>query len=344
MRIALVCPYSLDVPGGVATHVLGLARWLRHEGHDAFVVAPGTNRQDHGVEVHLMGRSKGFAFNGSTANLAIAPAQARRAKRLVLAADVVHVHEPLTPGVGFAAARAAKRLVVTHHAQFTLPAPAGWVLRRRSASLGPRRSIAVSKAAARTARLVAGVEATVIPNAIELPTPRAGGEGPSTEAPVVLFVGRRDDPRKGYPVFEAIAGRLRDEARFVAVGPGTSRGGPVEVHPQASSEELHGWLAGAGVVVAPNLRGESFGLVLVEALAHGAGLVASDLPAFRDVVGEADVASWFRAGDVDDGVRALRQRLRTPADPARARDSVRRYSWDVVGPAVLRQYRAAVLG
>ncbi|NLE97922.1 MAG: glycosyltransferase family 4 protein [Propionibacterium sp.] len=343
MRIALVCPYSLDVPGGVGTHTLGLARWLVEEGHDAFVVAPGRREVDRGVPVHLLGDSRAFAFNGSTANLAVRPAQARRARDLVADADVVHVHEPLTPGIAYAAARAARRLVVTHHASFTVPSAAAWVLRRRAARLGPRTSIAVSAAAAETARLVAGITPTIIPNAITLPpaAPKLTGA-----IPTVLFVGRRDDPRKGYPVFARMAELLAGRARFVAVGPGGDRDGregAVELLPQATDAELSDQLRGARVVVAPNLGGESFGLVLVEALAHGCSLVASELPAFRDVLGDADVVTWFRPGDADAGARALAQRLALPPDVSGARAIAERFSWEVVGPRVLRQYRSAPL-
>lgn len=341
MRIALVCPYSLDVPGGVATHVLGLARWLAGEGHAPFVIAPGTLPVDAGVEVRLLGPSTGLRFNGSTANLALRRSQARRARELVAEADVVHVHEPLTPGVAYAAGRAARRLVVTHHAHWEVPGWAAPLLRVRARGLGERTTIAVSPAAARTARAVVGREPLVIPNAIELPPavgPRAGGP------PVVLFVGRRDDPRKGFRVFERIAEAMAGEARFVAVGPGRGSSAPVETHGQVSAGALSAWLDEASVVVAPNLGGESFGLVLVEALAHGCGLVASSLPAFREVVGDARVAEWFPPSDAPAAVAAIRAMSARGQDVEAARRIARRFSWEVVGPAVVRCYRPDGLG
>ena len=116
MKIGIVCPYSFDQPGGVGTHVRGLAHWLRSQGHGVLVVAPGTGASKPGEM--LVGDSVPMQFNGSTAHLALAPAQVRRAIAALREADVVHVHEPLTPGLGFAAARASRPLVVTHHAQF----------------------------------------------------------------------------------------------------------------------------------------------------------------------------------------------------------------------------------
>lgn len=341
MRIALVCPYSLDLPGGVATHVLGLARWLAAEGQEPFVIAPGTRPVETNVDVRLLGPSTGLRFNGSTANLALRRSQARRARELVATADVVHVHEPLTPGVSYAAGRAARRLVVTHHAHWDVPGWAAPLLRRRARGLGERTTIAVSPAAARTARAVTGLEPLVIPNAIELPPPagpRAAGP------PVVLFVGRRDDPRKGFPVFEQVAEAMAAEARFVAVGPGRGSSGSVETHGQVSARALSAWLDEASVVVAPNLGGESFGLVLVEALAHGCGLVASSLPAFREVVGDGGVAEWFPPSDARAAVAAVRAMLARGQDVDAARGIARRFSWEVVGPAVMRRYRPDALG
>ncbi|MFT3886710.1 MAG: glycosyltransferase family 4 protein [Arachnia sp.] len=327
-------PYSLDVPGGVATHALGLARWLRHAGHEPLVVAPGTRDDDHGVPVRLLGAAASFRFNGSTARLALAPHQTRAAKEAVRDADVVHVHEPLTPGIAFAAARAAVRLVVTHHASFR-PGPLGPVLRARAALLPRTRvSLAVSEAAAATARAATGRAPEIIPNAVDLPPEPA----PRSGRPLVLFLGR-DEPRKGFPLFAELAGRGID-ADFVAAGP--TRPVPhVAVLGQVSDDERERLLSAATVVVAPNLAGESFGLVLVEALAHGATLVASDLPAFRRVVADPAVVRFFPTGDKTAAEHALRDAVAAPAGPARARASAERFTWDAVGPRVLAAYSLA---
>ena len=106
LNVAMVCPYSLDQPGGVATHVLGLAAWLRGRGHRVVVVAPGLGPSSD--EVHLLGRAMSLPFNGSVAHLGVLPDQAVKARAALDGADLVHVHEPLTPGVAYAAARAAR--------------------------------------------------------------------------------------------------------------------------------------------------------------------------------------------------------------------------------------------
>ena len=377
MRVALVTPYSLDVPGGVGTHVLGLARWLRDQGHDPFVVAPGERAVDAGVPVRLLGRATPFSFNGSTARLAVSPHQARAARAAVATADVVHVHEPLTPGAAFAAARSGRPLVVTHHAAFQVGA-LGPVLRARAALLPRDRvSLAVSEAAAATARAATGVTPEVVPNAIELPdlstraaslrssrvaqgaegAPSAsasrlaqGAEGaPSASAlraaqgaglsrPMVLFLGR-DEPRKGFPVFAALA-RSGVDAEFVAVGP-TTPTPDVSVLGAVSDAERTRLLSAATVLVAPNLAGESFGLVLVEALVHGAAVLASDLPAFRAVVDDPAVVRFFPPGDAAAGSAALRSLLAAPPDPTQARTAAAPYGWDVVGPRLLDAYARA---
>ena len=341
MRIALVTPYSLDVPGGVGTHVLGLARWLREQGHDPFVVAPGDRVVDAGVPVRLLGRATPLPFNGSTARLALSLSQARAARAAVATADVVHVHEPLTPGAAFAAARSGRPLVVTHHAAFAVGA-LGPVLRARAALLPRDRvSLAVSEAAAATARAATGVTPEVVPNAIEVPdlsTQRsASASRPAHGAgrPMVLFLGR-DEPRKGFPVFAEVA-RSGVDADFVAVGPTTPRPG-VSVLGAVSDAERARLLSAATVLVAPNLAGESFGLVLVEALAHGAAVLASDLPAFRAVVDDPAVARFFPPGAATAATAGLRELLATPPDPALTRAAAAPYAWDSVGPRVLRAY------
>ncbi len=152
---------------------------------------------------------------------------------------------------------------------------------------------------------------------------------------MVLFLGR-DEPRKGFPVFAEVA-RSGVDADFVAVGPTTPRPG-VSVLGAVSDAERARLLSAATVLVAPNLAGESFGLVLVEALAHGAAVLASDLPAFRAVVDDPAVARFFPPGAATAATAGLRELLATPPDPALTRAAAAPYAWDSVGPRVLRAY------
>lgn len=347
LRVALVCPYSLDVPGGVGTHVLGLARWLAGQGHRPTVIAPGNREPEigQGVGVELLGSAVGLRFNGSVANLAVRPSQSRRAVGLVGEADVVHVHEPLTPGIGFATARAAGPLVVTHHASFRLPGALASLLRARARLLGPRVSLAVSPEAAATARAVTGVRPELVPNAITLPEepPPGGGRCGGARAQVG-FLGRGDEPRKGFALFEELAGLARAagvEADFVAAGPGPATATGTVRHLGLLDEAGRArFLAGIDVLVAPNTTGESFGMVLVEAIAAGCDVVASDLPAFTGLLAEAGVGATFRTGSAADCAAVLAQRLAQPVDRRAAHRAAARWSWELVGPAVLGAYRA----
>ena len=135
--------------------------------------------------------------------------------------------------------------------------------------------------------------------------------------------------------------RLVPEARFVAVGQGGRGAGGVEELGLLDDPALGRVLDGARVLMAPNLYGESFGIVLIEGLAHGAAVVASDLAAFRDVVDDPAVATFFPAGDAMAAAETLRARLSAPHDRGKARQVAERYSWGIVGPQVLEAYRRA---
>lgn len=336
LHVALVLPYCLDRPGGVAQHVLGLARWLTRRGHQAHVIAPGTQPVDEPFPVHLLGRATPLRFNGATAHLALARGQAKAALTLAARADVVHVHEPLTPGIAHAVARASQPLVVTHHAAFSQSLAR--CARPIARGLPRRVAIAVSQAAADTAYAATGRRPRVVPNGIELPKAPTGRRDET-----VVFVGRRDDPRKGYAHFGWLA-RSIPEAHFVAVGPGRRKEPEVEELGFVSDESKHDVLGRARILVAPHTFGESFGMVLVEALAYGCAVVGYGLASFRAVVDDPEVSTWVPAGDLHALREGVIRRLARPVDPLRAWRFAAPFSWDDVGPRVEDAYRAAMLG
>lgn len=340
MRVALVVPYSLDTPGGVATHVMGLAAWLENRGHHPHVFAPGTRQPAHGVPTTLVGPATPVPFNGSVARLALSPGQAARVLHEVADFDVVHVHEPLTPGLAFAVARGARApLVVTHHAAFRIGPLTSHLLRRRAASLPPRVSIAVSESAASVVRASTDLPLRIIPNAIDLPVapgPRAGSR------PRVVFVGRATERRKGFDVFARASAMLPD-VDFIAVGPGRTRASGVTMLGPVSDAALGNVLASADALLAPNRFGESFGMVLVEALGAGAAVIASDLPSFRAVVDDPRLASFFTVGEAREAAGLVRRRLAQPIDRRLAWQTAGRFGWGTVGPSVEAAYREAGL-
>ncbi|HEY0494569.1 MAG TPA: glycosyltransferase family 4 protein [Kutzneria sp.] len=344
MRIGLVCPYSLAVPGGVQAHVTGLAAALRGLGHEVSVLAPS-------------GRAMPIPFNGSVARLAFGPAAYLRVRRWLRAGDfdVLHLHEPIAPSLSFLALTLARGPVVaTFHTSFDR----SWILLAAQGVLRPQLEkvtarIAVSEPARRVQVEHLGGDAVEIPNgadvsffadALPLPGfPRAGG--------TIGFVGRFDEPRKGMSVLvEAVrllAPRYPD-LRVLVAGRGnasllTAACPQATVLGEVTEATKASLLRSVDVLCAPNTGGESFGIVLVEAMSAGTPVVASDLDAFRRVLGPA--AQFAPPADPSALASALASMLdnplrRTEFASAGASRALA-FDWSVVADQVLHVYEAA---
>jgi phosphatidylinositol alpha-mannosyltransferase len=308
MRIALVSAYDLAVPGGVQAQVVGLARTLGAAGDEVVVVAPGTTRPPDcdDLAVVPVGRTYSVRANGSFAPVAPTPAAMCRTRRAIRAAavEVVHVHEPLVPGPALAAATWAEVPTVAtfHRARASVAYIAyGHALRHVVRHLADR--VAVSEVARSTLwRAVGPCAVGILANAVDLARFATVTPAP-TEVPTVLFVGRIEK-RKGLEVLlEAFSG-LAGDLRLQIAGDGPEAG-PLRRHfadeprlewlGQVTGDELVRHIAAAEVLVAPALGGESFGVVLLEAMAAGTAVVASDIPGYR-LAGDAAVA-WCPPGD-----------------------------------------------
>ncbi len=349
MRVGLVCPYDLGRPGGVQAQTLGLAARLVERGHVVSVLAPGRPSADaRGAlpEAALRSCGPGVAVpaNGSVARLALGPAVPRRTASWLsdVAPDVLHVHEPGTPGLASVAVRLARRRGVPVVATFHAARPASGADRVLGATLrsvlGPLpTSTAVSAAAAELARALYGVAPLVVPNALDVaaharPTPAPGRPtGVHEGAPTVLFLGRRDEPRKGLEVLAAALPELRrrvPRVQVVLAGPGRTRvAGAVDLGEVDGPTKL-ALLHTCDVLVAPHTGRESFGIVLAEAMAAGTPVVASALPAFAAVVGDAGLL--VPVGDPGALARALARVLtdRLLAADLRAGGPRRASRWD----------------
>ncbi|WP_048771643.1 glycosyltransferase family 4 protein [Cellulomonas flavigena] len=365
MKIGIVNPYSWDVPGGVGFHIRDLALKFRSRGHDVRVLTPSSSR-DLPDWISSAGQSVSVPFNGSVANISVSPAALRRTRRWLAdnAFDVVHVHEPVVPSVSMAAAMLSSApLVGTFHAALgrsVSRAIASAPMRLYMERIGVR--IAVSEEARRTLIEHHGGDAVIIPNGVETASFRRASTDPRWMAtdsrPVIVFLGRLDEPRKGLSVFAGAIEGVLDKmpgARFLIAG----RGDAPEIRRQVarfgdsvsflggiSDEEKASLLTGASVYVAPQTGGESFGIVLVEAMAAGTAVVASDIPAFRAVLEDGRAGVLFETGS---SAALVDQLLGLLADKARLEDLSKagqraslQYDWEVVADKVFEVYRLAI--
>ncbi|QGQ20984.1 glycosyltransferase [Cellulomonas sp. JZ18] len=370
MRVGLVCPYSFDVPGGVQFHVRDLAEALLARGHEVSVLAPAAD--DTPVPPYLVpaGRAVPVHYNGSVARLTFGPVTANRVRRWLAAGrfDVLHLHEPVTPSLGMLALWIADGPVVaTFHTSLvrSRSLQVAYPLVRQSLEKISLR-VAVSEDARRTLVEHLGGDAVVIPNGVWVDTFASAGRDErwtgTPEAPTIAFLGRLDEPRKGLSVLLRALPAVLDRypgARVLVAGTGETgqeqarealgaRAGAVELLGGVSEQDKGRLLASADVYVAPQTGGESFGIVLVEAMAAGATVVASDLGAFARVLDDGEAGVLFRTGDHDDLARTL---LAVLGDPARraavtahAARVVGRYDWSAVTDQVLAVYEMAVAG
>jgi phosphatidylinositol alpha-mannosyltransferase len=375
VRVGLVSPYSWTYPGGVTRHIEALAGELLAAGHDVRVLAPfdrddrrtawlhrGARPQRRSAPEWLvpLGGTIGWPSNGAVSNLAGTPSAVARLRRELRAGqfDVVHLHEPVAPVVGWDALTSADApLVGTFHCYSESRPP-----HAVAALMGARRKlnrlalrIAVSDAAAWTGRRFYGGDYRVVPNGVAVPP--GGAPAPRRRAPgeplEIAFVGQAVD-RKGLPVllraFEALRGHVA--ARLVLVGasepevaPLLVDGAGVTVLGRVSDAEKRAALEHADVLVAPSLGGESFGMVLTESFAAGTPVVASDIAGYRDVVRDGVDGLLVPRGDATALAETLRDLAlapeRTAALGVAAGASAERYAWPQVAAQVAACYEDA---
>ncbi|MEV7971917.1 glycosyltransferase family 4 protein [Cellulomonas sp. NPDC089187] len=368
MRVGIVCPYSFDAPGGVQFHIRDLAEALIARGHTVGVLAPADEDTPIPDYMTSAGRAVPVRYNGSVARLAFGPLTAARVRRWLEAGqyDVLHLHEPMSPSLSMLALWIADGPVVaTFHSsqQRSRSLQVAYPLVRQSLEKISAR-IAVSEDARRTLVDHLGGDAVVIPNGVYVDHFAQADTDPqwtgTPERPTVAFLGRLDEPRKGLPVLlEAVPAvrRAIPGVRFLIAGRGDT--GPAEVREligdDAEAVEFLGGVSDAekaalfrsvDAYVAPQTGGESFGIVLVEAMSAHTPVVASDLGAFRRVLDEGNAGELFRTGDGADLARVLTGLLADPQRRAELADlgsaAVMRYDWSTVTHQILTVYEMAV--
>jgi phosphatidylinositol alpha-mannosyltransferase len=360
MRIGLVCPYAWDVPGGVRSHVSDLALTLRARGNHVDVLAPAEDDYDLPVWVTDGGRPVAVPYNGSVARLSFGVKATRRVRAWIRDGDfdIVHIHEPLAPSLSLLTCWSARGpLVATWHSSHdrSRVLTAGYYV-AQTAMEKLRGSIAVSEQARRTLVGHVGGDAVLIPNGVRVQdfAPDAHDRDRRRE---LLFLGRIEEPRKGLGVLIDALPTILDQVpdlKVIVAGPGdiddVRKDIPEHVDRAmtfvgtVSDERKQQLLREVQVYVAPHTGGESFGIVLVEAMAAGACVVASDIPAFRQVLEDGKAGRLFSSKDPQSLADAV---LSVLADDAarralvtRGRTRVNEYDWDTVVDDVLEVYES----
>lgn len=377
----MVCPYSFDYPGGVQAHILDLARILTGCGHEVQVLGPGrpSLKAQSGYEipdyVTLGGRAVPLSYNGSVARISFGPKTFLTTHRFLRDGefDVVHIHEPNAPSYSLAALLlASEPVVATYHAS----AASSRALQAARPLLRPalekiQAGISVSEMSRRWQVEQLGGDPLLIPNGVETnrflhararedasrEEENHGGADVASisDAPAhIVFLGRYDEPRKGLSILLDALQIMDDSPRVTVIGGGARPHGNVpqnvEFVGRVSEEDKACLLAAADIYVAPNTGGESFGIVLVEAMAAGCAVVASDLEAFVDVCGgetETPAGELFPVGDANALAVTLQRLIRDPGARSKLVEAgtkrARRYDWAVVADEVEAVY-AAVAG
>ena len=364
MRVALACPYAWDAPGGVQVHVDQLARRLRDRGHHVVVIAPAFEPPTDPM-VSWAGRPVRIRFNRSVAPISPWPRSARLTGEALTSfrPDVIHAHEPFVPGPAqFAVRSGLAPVVATFHAyadRSPLLALAAPLLRPVWRRLAVR--IAVSEAAAdHVARRFPHPSVRIIPNGVEIGLFASASPADLPEGRRILFVNRLD-PRKGFRVMIAAFARILEDhpqARLIVAGDGPERdavrslAAPVRDRVTMLGTVAHGDLppyhAACEVFCAPSVGRESFGIVLVEAMAAGLPVVATGIPGYREVVRDGVEGLLVPPSSPDRTAAAVGAVLDDPdlakrlGEAGRAR--AERYSWDGVVGEIEAAYGEASRG
>lgn len=309
-RIGIICPYGWDTPGGVQAHVLDLAQYLISQGHYVSVLAPTSDEDGLPEFVVSAGKPISIPYNGAVARILFGPIAFARVRQWIAQGefDLLHLHEPAIPSISLLACFAAEGpMVGTFHASakrqkaiFAI----GPILEPVIEKLTAR--IAVSEAARETLTEHLETDAIVVPNGIYAKRLSKGVHRPEWAGNSIGFIGRYKEPRKGLAILiEALPSIIKSipDVKVIVAGPGDSetflREIPAPLHSRftflgrVTEQEKADLLRSVAVYVAPNTGGESFGIILAEALAGGAAVIASDIPAFSSLLGGGRYGQLF---------------------------------------------------
>ena len=364
-RIGIVCPYGWDTPGGVQAHIADLATYLISQGHHVSVLAPTSDEENLPEYVVSAGKPISIPYNGAVARILFGPIAFARVRQWISQGefDLLHLHEPAIPSISLLACFAAEGpMVGTFHASakrqkaiFAI----GPILEPVIEKLTAR--IAVSEAARSTLTEHLETDAIVVPNGIYAKRLADGKLKPEWSGNTIGFIGRFSEPRKGLAVLVSALGEITKsipDLRVIVAGPGDSSEFLKEVPEEfrkrftflgrITEEEKADFLHSVGLYVAPNTGGESFGIILAEALAGGAAVVASDIPAFQALLGVGKYGSLFISEDSHSLARTVIDILKNDEKRDSLRTAGKSYAqsfdWDVVAERIYDVYEMAMVG
>ncbi len=365
LRIGLVCPYGWDTPGGVQSHVRDLAEYLISKGHYVSVLAPVIDEESVPEYVTSAGKPIAIPYNGAVARVLFGPIAFARVRQWISNGnfDLLHLHEPAIPSLSLLACWAAEGpMVGTFHA----------AAKRQKAifAIGPilepvieklTARIAVSEAARETLTEHLETDAVVIPNGIYADRYRDGEILDKWSGNTIGFIGRFEEPRKGLSILLdalPIIARFAPDVRVLVAGPGDHAEVSENIDPQLrhrfeflgriSEKEKADFLSSVAIYVAPNTGGESFGIILAEALAGGATVLASDIPAFDSLLGHGQYGALFQSENAQDlakvAIDLFRDDEKRKDLSRKGKDYAQRFDWDVVAEDIYSIYEMALVG
>ncbi|MFZ4107480.1 MAG: glycosyltransferase family 4 protein [Candidatus Planktophila sp.] len=365
LKIGIVCPYGWDTPGGVQNHIRDLAEFLIAAGHSVSVLAPAIDETSLPDYVVSAGKPIAIPYNGAVARVLFGPIAFGRVKAWISQGnfDLLHLHEPAIPSISLLACWAAEGpMVGTFHAaakhQKVIYA-IGPILEPAIEKLSAR--IAVSEAARLTLTNHLDTDAVVIPNGVYSKRYANGRPQEKWAGNTIGFIGRFEEPRKGLQVLLdalPIIARFAPDVRVFVAGPGDSHDVEKTIDPQLrqrfeflgriSEEDKADFMASVAIYVAPNTGGESFGIILAEALAGGACVVASDIPAFDSLLGGGEFGALFASEDSTELAKTIIDLLRDDKKRREfslaGKEHAQIFDWDVVGQQIFSIYEMALVG
>jgi phosphatidylinositol alpha-mannosyltransferase len=365
LKIGIVCPYSWDTPGGVQNHIRDLAEFLIAAGHNVSVLAPAIDETKLPDYVVNAGKPISIPYNGAVARVLFGPVAFARVRQWISQGDfdLLHLHEPAIPSISLLACWAADGpMVGTFHAaakRQKIIFAIGPILEPAIEKLSAR--IAVSEAARLTLTDHLDTDAVIIPNGIYANRYTEGKSIEKWSGNTIGFIGRFEEPRKGLSVLVdalPVISRFAPDVRVLVAGPGDPEEVIENIDPQLrqrfeflgkiTETEKADFMSSVAVYVAPNTGGESFGIILAEALAGGACVVASDIPAFDDLLGQGQYGALFESESATELAKVVIDLLRDDTKrkelSSRGKERAQLFDWTVVAEQIYSVYEMSIVG